>query len=46
MPAWERTRLPVVGNGFGLLFAAGLGMDCRHLADGAGRIALRWQPAH
>lgn len=44
VPAWERTRLPVVGNGVKLLFAAGLGMDCHHLGDGAGRIALRWQP--
>jgi len=43
VPAWERTRLPVVGNGYSLLFAAGLGMDCRHLGDGLDRIALRWQ---
>jgi tRNA(Ile)-lysidine synthase len=45
VPAWERTRLPVVGNGPDLLFAAGLGMDCRHLGDGPDRIALRWEAA-
>ncbi|MFK3741262.1 tRNA lysidine(34) synthetase TilS [Massilia sp. TN1-12] len=43
VPAWERTRLPIVGNGADLLFAAGLGMDCRHLGAGPGRIALRWE---
>jgi len=43
VPAWERSRLPIVGNGLALLFAAGLGMDCQHTGDGAGRIALRWQ---
>lgn len=50
VPAWERTRLPVVwrrtGNGAELLFAAGLGMDCRHADDGEGRIALRWETVH
>jgi tRNA(Ile)-lysidine synthase len=46
IPAWERTRLPIVGNGSELLFAAGLGMDCRHLGDGADRVALRWQGSH
>jgi tRNA(Ile)-lysidine synthase len=46
IPAWERTRLPIVGNGSELLFAAGLGMDCRHLGDGADRVALRWQASH
>nr|WP_308632598.1 tRNA lysidine(34) synthetase TilS [Massilia sp. YIM B02763] len=45
VPAWERTRLPIVGNGIDLLFAAGLGMDCRHLGAGLGRIALRWESA-
>ena len=48
VPAWERTRLPIVslsaGAGTALLFAAGIGMDCRHLtADHAARIGLRWQ---
>ena len=42
IPAWERTRLPVVSAGPDLLYAAGLGMDCRHLGEGSGRIALRW----
>ena len=45
-PAWERGRLPIVGNGIELLFAAGLGMDCRRLGDGPGRIALRWQSSY
>ncbi len=44
VPAWERTRLPVVTAGAALLFAAGIGMDCHHLAAGPGvRIRLRWQ---
>lgn len=43
VPVWERSRLPIVSSGFDLLFAAGLGMDCRHVLDGEGRIALRWQ---
>jgi tRNA(Ile)-lysidine synthase len=34
IPAWERGRLPIVSAGPHLLFAAGLGMDCR--AFGAG----------
>ena len=42
IPAWERTRLPIVSAGIGLLYAAGLGMDCRCLSEGAGRIVLRW----
>jgi tRNA(Ile)-lysidine synthase len=45
IPAWERGRLPVVNAGFDLLFAAGLGMDCRHVTEGQGRIALRWESA-
>ena len=45
IPAWERGRLPIVNAGFDLLFAAGLGMDCRHVAGGAGRVALRWESA-
>jgi tRNA(Ile)-lysidine synthase len=45
IPAWERGRLPIVNAGFDLLFAAGLGMDCRHVDEGPGRIALRWESA-
>jgi tRNA(Ile)-lysidine synthase len=46
VPAWERTRLPIVSlsAGAALLFAAGIGMDCHHLAAGpAPLICLRWQ---
>jgi len=46
VPAWERSRLPIVSSGFDLLFAAGLGMDCRFVSEGlegAGRIRLRWE---
>jgi len=43
IPAWERARLPIVSAGFDLLYAAGLGMDCRHVAEGPDRIALRWE---
>jgi tRNA(Ile)-lysidine synthase len=44
IPAWERTRLPTVSANGELLFAAGLGMDCRRLDEQAGqRVALRWQ---
>lgn len=44
IPAWQRERLPVVSAGADLLFAAGIGMDCRHLCKGAGPlIALRWE---
>ena len=43
IPAWERGRLPVVSTPSQLLFAAGIGMDCHHLAaEGAGRLRLRW----
>jgi len=44
VPAWERERLPTVSRGLELLFAAGIGMDCRHWS-GAGRetIGLRWE---
>jgi tRNA(Ile)-lysidine synthase len=44
VPVWERPRLPIVSSGAELLFAAGLGMDCHHVSDGEGRIALRWEP--
>ncbi|MYM24970.1 tRNA lysidine(34) synthetase TilS [Duganella sp. FT135W] len=43
IPAWERSRLPVVKSAKDLLFAAGIGMDCAHVDSGAGRIRLRWQ---
>jgi tRNA(Ile)-lysidine synthase len=43
VPAWERTRLPVVKAGKALLFAAGIGMDCDQLREAAGSIALRWE---
>jgi tRNA(Ile)-lysidine synthase len=47
VPAWERTRLPIVwrrlGDGSELLFAAGLGMDCRRAGEGGARVALRWE---
>jgi tRNA(Ile)-lysidine synthase len=43
VPAWERSRLPIVSSGVELLYAAGLGMDCRHVSEGEGRIALRWE---
>jgi tRNA(Ile)-lysidine synthase len=45
VPVWERSRLPIVSSGFELLFAAGLGMDCRFVSEGEGRIALRWEGA-
>jgi tRNA(Ile)-lysidine synthase len=45
IPAWERGRLPIVNAGFDLLFAAGLGMDCRHVTEGPDRVALRWESA-
>ena len=46
IPAWERGRLPLVVCGKELVFAAGLGLDCKFLSAQAGpRIALRWQAA-
>lgn len=46
VPAWERARLPVVSAGKALLFAAGIGMDCQHFAEGdAPKIGLRWVTA-
>ena len=41
VPAWERERLPLVYAGKELLFAAGIGQDCRHPLV-AGGICLRW----
>jgi tRNA(Ile)-lysidine synthase len=48
VPAWERERAPIVWAANDLLFAAGIGMDCRHMveagAEGQGEhIALRWE---
>ena len=46
LPAWERERLPVVASTTvkHLLYAAGIGMDCRYLsAEDEPKIALRWQ---
>ncbi len=43
VPAWERTRLPIVSAGAELLFAAGIGMDCHRLGTGPGMIRFRWQ---
>ncbi|QBE61958.1 tRNA lysidine(34) synthetase TilS [Pseudoduganella lutea] len=43
-PAWERSRLPVVGIPGRLLYAAGIGMDCHYVATESNfRIAMRWQ---
>jgi tRNA(Ile)-lysidine synthase len=43
IPAWERGRLPLVFAGGDLLFAAGVGADCRHFtADATSKIRLRW----
>ncbi|HJV85800.1 MAG TPA: tRNA lysidine(34) synthetase TilS [Noviherbaspirillum sp.] len=45
VPAWERTRLPVVVTGDGkLLYAAGIGMNCRDVPMTRGQaIRLRWE---
>ncbi len=44
VPAWERERLPTVSRNLDLLFAAGIGMDCRHWsATGGALIGLRWE---
>lgn len=44
VPAWERERLPTVSRDLDLLFAAGIGMDCRHWsAAGREAIGLRWE---
>ena len=45
VPSWERERAPIVATDRTLLFAAGIGMDCRCQGAGKGeRIALRWEP--
>ena len=44
VPAWERERLPTVSRDFDLLFAAGIGMDCRHWSGtGHELVGLRWE---
>ncbi|TCS33308.1 tRNA(Ile)-lysidine synthase [Paucimonas lemoignei] len=44
IPAWERPFLPLVTVAGEVLYAAGIGMDCRHLKSGAGEcIRLRWE---
>jgi tRNA(Ile)-lysidine synthase len=46
IPAWEREVLPVLTTDGALLFAAGIGMDCRHFSTTAGmRVRCRWVPA-
>ena len=46
VPAWERTRLPIVSANDELIYAAGLGMDCRHFGSpSATLVALRWESA-
>ncbi len=42
LPAWQRPFLPLVYGADVLLFAAGLGMDCRPLQDGPGYL-LHWE---
>lgn len=42
VPAWERPYLPLLFAGEALLFAAGIGMDCAHFAEGGERIAIGW----
>jgi tRNA(Ile)-lysidine synthase len=44
IPSWEREQLPLLMAGRELLFATGIGMDCRHFGAGGGpRIRCRWQ---
>jgi tRNA(Ile)-lysidine synthase len=45
VPSWERERLPTVSTGKQLLFAAGIGMDCKHLleADAENQVAAAGQ---
>jgi len=42
IPAWERQRLPIVTTQDQVLFAAGIGVDCRFPQAAMG-IGLRWQ---
>jgi len=44
VPAWERTRLPIIATTSQILFAAGIGMDCHQLGTGTvARVRFRWQ---
>lgn len=44
IPAWERERLPMVSIPGDILYAAGIGMDCRKLSsDGEHRLVFRWE---
>jgi tRNA(Ile)-lysidine synthase len=44
IPAWERETLPQVSSAGELLYAAGLGMDCRRAGQaGEACMLLRWQ---
>ncbi|WEF35149.1 tRNA lysidine(34) synthetase TilS [Pseudoduganella chitinolytica] len=43
IPAWDRTRLPVVGIPGQLLYAAGVGMDCHKIVQGRNDcVIMRW----
>ncbi|MFD2365680.1 tRNA lysidine(34) synthetase TilS [Pseudoduganella sp. GCM10020061] len=41
IPAWERTRLPIVHAGIHLLYAAGIGMDYHYMTAHPG-VVFRW----
>lgn len=44
VPAWERERLPMVSIPGDILYAAGIGMDCRKLSSGPEhRLVFRWE---
>jgi len=44
IPAWERERLPMVSIPGDILYAAGVGMDCRKLSASAEhRLVFRWE---
>lgn len=46
VPAWERPFLPLVTAAREVLYAAGIGMDCRHAGSAQGeRVRLRWEHA-
>lgn len=42
IPAWERSRLPIVHAGIHVLFAAGIGMDYHHMTSRPG-LVFRWE---
>jgi tRNA(Ile)-lysidine synthase len=44
IPAWERERMPMVCAPGDILYAAGIGMDCRKLSSGDElRLVFRWE---